>query len=107
MGDGAAIGHRAALRARQRLCCRPQNPPALSVPDLRPKTTSVKPLLISKPVGTSWLPNGPRISCGDFAACALSYVSFRTEAPVSCMRLLDGRPRDHRRRMAIITRTKM
>ena len=34
------------------------------------------------------LPNGPRISCGDFAARAQTYGSFETEAPVSCMRLL-------------------
>ena len=33
-------------------------------------------------------PNGPRISCGASAARAQSYVSFRTEAPASCMRLV-------------------
>jgi hypothetical protein len=34
-------------------------------------------------------PNGPRISCGDFLGCAQSYVSLESDAPVSCMRLLD------------------
>jgi hypothetical protein len=33
-------------------------------------------------------PNGWRISCGDLSACAQSDVSFETEAPAGCMRLL-------------------
>jgi hypothetical protein len=42
------------------------------------------------PTSGCLLSNGPRISCGDCSACALSYVSSKTEAPASCMRLLGG-----------------
>src|SRR5829696_7346844 len=38
----------------------------------------------------SLLPNGPRISCADFPAWTLSTIIPKVEAPVSCMRLLDG-----------------
>ena len=34
------------------------------------------------------LPNGPRISCGDSSTYPLTFVSFETEPPVGCMRLL-------------------